>query len=358
MKIVYGVSGEGSGHSSRAREMLNHLQAQGHQIKVASYDRGYRNLQRDFDVLEIIGLNIISEDNKVSALKTITHNLAALPQGTESLENLKQALFKNFQPDCVITDFEPMTAYLAHHYDIPLISLDNQHRMRYMEYPCPTSYKKDALITETVIRAMVPKPDVSLIITFYFGALKNSRSFLFPPILRQSVLELTPTTEDHLLVYVTAGYDSLLEELKAFKRERFLVYGYDKDERDGPLQFRPFSNDGFLQDLASAKGVIATAGFTLMTEAFYLGKPYLALPMDGQFEQMLNGLMLKELGYGKNATRLRSDTIAAFLYRLPDYAESLQDYDRQGNQAITAKLDELLADDGRLLKQFYRQRRE
>jgi hypothetical protein len=77
-------------------------------------------------------------------------------------------------------------------------------------------------------------------------------------------------------------------------------------------------------------------------------------PNNYHAEQMLNGLMLKELGYGKNASRLRSDTIAAFLYRLPDYAEHLQAYDRQGNQAITGKLDELLADDCRLLKRFHK----
>ena len=31
-KIVYGVSGEGSGHSSRAREMIKHLEQLGHTV--------------------------------------------------------------------------------------------------------------------------------------------------------------------------------------------------------------------------------------------------------------------------------------------------------------------------------------
>lgn len=44
---------------------------------------------------------------------------------------------------------------------------------------------------------------------------------------------------------------------------------------------------GFLQDLASAKAVMATAGFTLISESLQLGKPYLAMPMDGQYEQQL-----------------------------------------------------------------------
>ena len=74
-KVVYGVSGEGSGHSSRAREMATHLLERGHDVKLASYDRGYRNLCADFDVLEIEGLSIASSDNKVSVVGTFVENL-------------------------------------------------------------------------------------------------------------------------------------------------------------------------------------------------------------------------------------------------------------------------------------------
>ena len=38
--ILYGVNGEGAGHSTRAREVLSHLVAQGHAVHVASFDRG------------------------------------------------------------------------------------------------------------------------------------------------------------------------------------------------------------------------------------------------------------------------------------------------------------------------------
>ena len=55
VNILYGVNGEGSGHSSRAREVIAHLEAQGHRVHVASFDRGLRNLKDDFDVTEIDG---------------------------------------------------------------------------------------------------------------------------------------------------------------------------------------------------------------------------------------------------------------------------------------------------------------
>jgi len=341
-KILYGVSGEGSGHSSRARLISSYLLGQGHQVRIASYDRGYKNLKDDFDVLEIVGLTIVSDDNEVSKLKTITENLSKIPSGTKAFNKLR-ALIKEYQPDCIISDFEPCTAYLASHYGLPLITIDNQHRMRYMEYKVPAVLRKDQLITETVIRAMIPKPWVSLITTFHEGKLKNNRTFLFPPILRKEVLDLSPTESEHILVYVTSGFDTLIATLNEFSRETFFVYGYDKEEVAGNLHYRSFSKAGFLNDLAASKAVIATAGFTLISEALHLGKPYLAFPMRGQFEQHLNSFMLHQQGYGAECAEPNADTLAAFLYRLPDYREKLTMYPRSGNQAIQSKLDEFLA---------------
>src|SRR5690606_28377642 len=103
MRIIYGVSGEGSGHSSRARAMATHLREQGHEIRIVSYDRGYRALHTDFDSLEITGLHILSVDNKVSMPRTVWDNLRRLPQFIRSIGRLRR-LFDEFRPDLVITD--------------------------------------------------------------------------------------------------------------------------------------------------------------------------------------------------------------------------------------------------------------
>lgn len=348
-KVIYGISGEGSGHSSRAREMISHLEGAGHTIKAVSYDRGYQNLKDDFDVFATEGLHIASLDNKVSIPRTVADNLLKLPEGHKKLQKLRE-LFKTFGPDCVITDFEPMTAYLAHHYDLPLVSIDNQHRMRYMEYPRPPKLSNDRRLTENIIRAMVPRPDVSLVTSFYFGKPKNERTFVFPPILRQEVLAKQPAEGDHLLVYLTSGFASFLDILKDFPRERFTVYGCERQGVEENITYKLPSQDGFLDDLASCKAVMATAGFTLMTEALFLRKPYLALPMRGQFEQELNGYLLAKLKYGANVRRIGEEAVASFLYRLPEYRQQLEDYRAEDNSAIKAKLDELLADNAALLK--------
>ena len=363
-RIVYGVSGEGSGHSSRARETATRLLADGHEVLVVTYDRGVRNLADDFDVVETEGLHIATVDNRVSVARTFAENLARLPDGWRGLNEVRRRCFRAFRPDVVLTDFEPQTAYLAQHHGVPLVSLDNQHRMRYMEHPIEPRLERDAKLTRTIIRLLVPRPDVSLVTTFYFGRVKNERTFLFPPILRGEVREAEPEDAGHVLVYFTQGYDSFLDLVRAEAAEtgrRFVVYGYDREEDDGALAFRRPSRAGFLEDLRTATAVVSTAGFTLLTESLQLGKPFLALPMAGQYEQELNALMLAELGYGANGRAGGMEptraTLTDFLADLPRFRERLATYDGGDPEALPRFLAELLADDCARARAFHAARR-
>lgn len=359
MRIVYGVSGEGLGHSSRAKVIGAHLMRAGHDVRFVSYERGHKSLSEVFSCLKIAGLTIVSVENRVSDWKTLTRNLAALPQLIRSYRLLK-AMFKEFNPDCVICDFEPLTARLAKTFDLPLISLDNQHRMRYMHYKAPRGLRRDQWVTKKVIALMVPSPDVALATTFFFGELKNNKTFLFPPILRYEVGALEPSDKGYHLVYLTGAYEAVLESLRCFADERFVVYGYDKSERDGNLEFKPFSMQGFLDDLAGARSVIGTAGFTLISEAMFLQKPYLAFPMQGQFEQELNGLCLEKLGFGMSVQRADESSLRQFFKQRLNFAEALSRYEygfsncpkAAENEAICQKLDQFLANEGELLKSF------
>ncbi|MES3007506.1 MAG: MJ1255/VC2487 family glycosyltransferase [Pseudomonadota bacterium] len=360
-RIIYGVSGEGSGHSSRAREMVRHLQEQGHEVKIVSYDRGYRNLSPDFDCLQVEGLRIISRNNRVSALGTVWDNLRRGPAAWRRLADLR-ALFTSFRPDCVITDFEPSTAWLARTYKLPLISLDNQHRMRYMKFEVPGWLRFEQWQTRAIIRFMIPDPDVALATTFFRGEVTNSRTFLFAPILRREVCALQPHRSNFHLVYLTGRFDSLIDTLKQFPAQKFVVYGCQRHGSEANLEYREFSTDGFLQDLAACQSVIATAGFTLISEAIYLQKPYLAFPMHGQFEQQLNALCLEQLGVGMAAKLADPESLSAFFQRLPAFAAKLQQQNGQethllqcGNNEIKAMLDSLLQDNLSLLKRLCRE---
>ena len=144
--------------------------------------------------------------------------------------------------------------------------------------------------------------------------------------------------------------------LPDFKREKFILYGYDKSLEEGNILYKPFSKDGFLEDLSSCKAVIATAGFTLLTESLFLKKPYLALPMRGQFEQELNGLLLEEAGYGMNLRDIRGEAVSTFFYRVPEYNEKLMTLQSWDNSLIKNKLKELLDNNCSLAIDYHRKR--
>jgi uncharacterized protein (TIGR00661 family) len=283
-------------------------------------------------------------------------NLARVPRGHAKSKELKKELFKGFQPEAVITDFEPMTAYLANYFEIPLVTLDNQHRMRYVDLAVPDRLAPGMALTKTIIRAMIPHPDVSLVTTFHFGPVTNDRTFLYPPLIRPPILSAVSEDGDHIVVYFTKGAGSFINRLKDYDQERFFVYGQKKVGTEENVTFRPFSREGFVQDLASCKAVMASAGFTLITEALHLKKPYLALPTKGQFEQELNAIMLDAMGCGKGVFRITGETIGDFLYRLPEYREKLEKYQPSDGSEIKTKLDELLADDCVVAKEFHERR--
>ena len=164
-----------------------------------------------------------------------------------------------------------------------------------------------------------------------------------PSILRDQILNAAVTDGDHILVYQTSpSFHSLLPALQAMDGYRFKVYGLNKSEIHGNVSLHTFSEDGFIADLAGCRAVIANGGFTLMSEAVYLRKPVLSVPVGKQFEQVLNGHYLYRLGYGESWDTLDADTITHFLANVPRYRENLASYRQDGNRELFDALDEAL----------------
>src|SRR6185312_11806566 len=149
---------------------------------------------------------------------------------------------------------------------------------------------------------------------------------------------------EHLLVYTTGeGNETLAKTLAATGLE-CRIYGMRRDlkaeEVEGNLHYRPFSEAGFIDDLASCRAVIAGGGFTLMGEAVYLRKPMLAVPLGRQFEQVLNARYLAHEGYGQIAETLEDPaTVHAFLAAVPQCEQALAGYAQDGNREIEAAID-------------------
>jgi uncharacterized protein (TIGR00661 family) len=340
--ILYGVNGEGSGHSTRALEVLSHLQARGHTLHVASFDRGLRTLQERFEVTEIYGLRLAYVNNQVRYRRTIANNLMTVGKRARS-SSLLSELADKWKIELVITDFEPLCCHLGRRKHVPVISIDNQHCLTNTEVTYPRKFRRDAALAKLVTRVMTPRADAYLVTSFFTSRINRPRTFLFPPILRQQILKAKPINGEHVVVYVTSPAP-VLARLLSSVRCSFVAYGFGREGQSGNILYKKPSVDRFLEDLIVARAVVANAGFSLMTEALHLGKPYLAMPIKHQFEQIFNAYWLDKLGYGTYWEELNKERIESFLYNLSRYGEQLRAYPRIGNTALLDKVDDLITD--------------
>jgi len=338
---MYSVCGEGSGHSSRAKEVITHLIEKGHQVKILSYDRGLKNLSQSFEVEEISGLGFHYSKNEIRLIPTLIDNAIKVPLFQQSIQKVIK-IAEEFKPQIVFSDFEPISCIVANIKNIPLISIDNQHRLINTAIEYPKKYALEAEAAKAVTRAMIFNSKACLVISFDRPEITNQKTFLFPPILRKEVLEAKPSDGDYILVYLTSPSRPLIDILKNI-RKKFIVYGFNEERQEQNLIFKKASQEGFLKDLASCQGIVANTGFTLISEALYLGKPYLAWPAKNQFEQTFNAYYIGKLGYGKFMERPDQEKIESFLFNLDLYKKNIQKYQKEDNSKIFAKIDELIA---------------
>lgn len=113
----------------------------------------------------------------------------------------------------------------------------------------------------------------------------------------------------------------------------------NRDEKDGNVIFKPFSEEGFIKDLAGAKAVIANGGFSFICEAVYLKKPVYSFPIQSQFEQWMNAAYIDKMGYGRHFETLEADGLKAFLYDLPLFEKRLSSYQQDANKLLFEQLD-------------------
>jgi uncharacterized protein (TIGR00661 family) len=351
VKILYGVVGEGMGHATRSKVVIEHLRAHGHQVKIVVSGRAYDFLKKSFDdVVEIRGLEIKYLDGAMDRDATVAKNVLAAPGML--LENMASYYedVKHFAPDCVISDFESFAYLYGVRHGLPILSIDNQQIMcRCFHDPdVLEGHRVDFQSAKAFIQLKLPACQEYVITTFFYPDVKEQyrdNTTLVPPILRKVVLDAEPHDAGHVLVYQTSASDTqLLDALNGFPDERFVVYGLRRDDVRGNCVIKNFSESGFVDDLAGAKAVLANGGLSLIGEALYLGKPVFVVPVRHQFEQVMNARYIAKLGYGMASDGFSGDALGAFLQDAPHFARRVKSEHRQeGNRLLFEVVDRVIA---------------
>ncbi len=338
--VFYCVCGEGMGHSIRTGVIVDRLKEK-YDIYLFTHGNAYDYLNSKFDnVYKIGGFNTVYINNKVDNVQTLVNALKRNPQNMRSSYEELYKKAKELSPDVIVTDFEIYSTYVAKLLNIPLISLDNMHIITQADISYPQNQRLEMLKAKAVIKTYVVKPKIHIITSFFYPKVRrNHHAVIYPPIIREDILKLEPTEEDHIIVYQTSKESvKLVKRLKALKDEKFIVYGFNKEEVDGNLTYKLFNEDVFYDDLASAKAVVCNGGFTFISEAITLKKPIYSVPAKGNFEQVLNGYYVQRLGYGEYHEVMSVNRLAKFLKKLPKYQKRLSNVKKYNNDGIIKEL--------------------
>lgn len=283
MKILYGVQGTGHGHINRAKALIPILRE-----------------FVDVDVL-LSGYNFHMElDGGVDFKKrgiSLTYDSKGSVDLFETAINLKPVTFmQDVQSiplqdyDFVLCDFEPVTAWAAKLAGVRSVGLS--HQASFMSVKSPRPHKK-SLLAEGIIRHFAPCDE-------YLGThYIRYDNFIEPPVLRQEILDLKPTEGNHVTVYLPAfSHHSLVSIFNNVPEIDWEIFSpeCEKEYHFGNTSVKPVGHIPFLNSIESSVGFLCSAGFEGPSEAMYLNKKLMVIPIKNQYEQLCNAAAIEELG--------------------------------------------------------------
>lgn len=344
MRILYGVVGEGLGHATRSSVILDHLCPR-HEVQIVCSGKAHALLKSRFPaVTEIEGLRMALQGEGVHRGQTIWQLLKRAPDMlTHNFDQFVE-LSERFRPDVVISDFESFAYTFGKHHEVPVLSIDNMQIINRCALDLELN-ARDALdfrAAKAIVKSKLPGCDHYLITSFFFPPIRKDRTSLYPPVLRPEILEAPRRRGEHLLVYVKGSVDEHLLDILHATEIPCRVYGLGRDETFGNIQLCQVSEQTFIEDLASCRGVLTNGGFSLISEAICLHKPIIAVPLRNHFEQLLNALYVERLGYGVACRKLSAEAIRTFWRNLARHETALASYHQDGNMRILSALDRLL----------------
>jgi uncharacterized protein (TIGR00661 family) len=283
LKILYAVQGTGNGHITRAIELIPCFKKHGEVDVLVS------GIQSDIELpfkvtYRFKGLSFIfGKKGGVDIWKTYQK------MNTVNLfKEIKQLPVKKY--DLIISDFEPVSSWACLKAKINCIGLSNQAATLHPLAPKP---KKTDVIGKLVLVKYAP---CNYQYGFHFKSLDQN---VFTPIIRKELREAKTTSEGHYTVYLPA-YDNerIIKYLSVFKQVKWQVFSKHttKKIKKKNINIYPIENKLFLKSLLSCEGVLCNSGFGTTSEALFLHKKLLVIPMKKQYEQYCNAAMLKSMG--------------------------------------------------------------
>jgi uncharacterized protein (TIGR00661 family) len=350
-KIFYGLCGEGRGHATRVHAIVEGLRKD-HEVVIHASGAAYSFLQpiymgTEVDVRHLPGLELhYNSMRRLKYLKTGYHWGLFLSELPDLMAEVAASIDRE-QPDLAITDLEPIVPRAAERCGLPYLSIDHQHFIVVGDLSeLSTEIKLHVAFLTQVLNWFYTGQEETVVSSFYRTKIRPDAGKVrqVGTLLRREVLEATPTEGPHVLAYLRRfGSRHALESLDRCGLP-VRVYGLGRQPSRGNLTFCDVDPLSFVDDLASCRALISTAGNQLVGEALYLGKPVLAMPEEGNYEQHINAHYLEESGSGTTVPYelITPSAVRGFLDRLGDFELRWDRRQLVGNADVQAIIEEHL----------------
>ena len=301
MRILYAIQGTGNGHLTRAKEVIPILQEKGELDILISGNEN--NLELGFEVkYNLKGLNFTFgkkggidfwQSFKKMKLRRFYKEIKKLP-------------IKDY--DLIINDFEPISAWAAKLNNVNIISLSHQNAVLDAASPKYGKYKFEKYILKYYAPSNVR-------FGFHF---KSYSSAIFTPIIRKKIRTTKISNKGHITVYLPSyNVDKIVKVLSKIPIVKWHIFSKEVNRLifKKNIVIYPINEFDFIKSMSSSAGVLCGAGFETPSEALYLKKKLMVIPMRNQYEQQCNALALKEMGVSviKKLNRRRIPKIAKWI---------------------------------------------
>lgn len=301
MRILYAIQGTGNGHLTRAKEIIPILQEKGELDILISGNEN--NLELGFDVkYNLKGLNFTFgkkggidfwQSFKKMKLRRFYKEIKKLP-------------IKDY--DLIINDFEPISAWAAKLNNVNIISLSHQNAVLDAASPKYGKYK----LEKYILKYYAPS---NVRFGFHF---KPYSSATFTPIIRKKIRTTKISNKGHITVYLPSyKVDKIVKILSKIPIVKWHIFSKEVKSLifKKNIVIYPINEFDFIKSMSSSAGVLCGAGFETPSEALYLKKKLMVIPIRNQYEQQCNALALKEMGVSviKKLNRRRIPKIAKWI---------------------------------------------
>ncbi|WP_075590341.1 glycosyltransferase family protein [Labilibacter marinus] len=283
MNILYAIQGTGNGHVARALDVIPILKKygnvdialSGHQSDIVlPWEIKYRLHGAGF---------VFGKKGGVDVVKTLKNiNLFNF------INEMVRVPVRDY--DLVISDFEPVIAWSCKLKAKACIGVSHQSAVLHPLAPKP---KNRSLLGKNILKYYAP---TSCNYGFHFKPFGDG---FFAPVIRKDIRALEIEVKNHFTVYLPAYSDeAIVAFLSQYNQVDWEVFSKHNKESfvHKNVKVKPVDKEGFVNSLASSKGVLCNAGFETPAEALFLKKKLCVLPMTGQYEQQCNAAMLQSMG--------------------------------------------------------------